>query len=150
MVLAELRNRNIKNYKCRHFNLENDFSEFGNFDLIINFGLIYHLKNVEKNLNCCAKMSDEILLESNVCDSNDPSKIIYVNHPDGISQSVGGVGSRCSPSYIERIFENNNFNVIRCWSKDLNSEPYVYDWEHNNDDSLDGKKRLFWNFKRRK
>lgn len=148
--LAQLKNSKIKNYKCIQFNLENDFSEFGKFDLIINFGLIYHLKNVEKHLNCCAQMSDEILLEGGVCDSTDPSKIILVNDPEGNDESLNGLGSRPGPYFIERIFENNNFEVIRCFSKDLNSEYYVYDWEHKNDNSVFTDKRRFWNFKRRR
>lgn len=130
--------------------MENDFSEFGKFDMIINFGLIYHLKNVEKHLICCAKMSDEILLEGTVCDSTDPSKIFFLEEPEGLGQALDGVGSRPGPYYIERIFENNNFEVIRHFSKDLNSESYVYDWEHNNDNSIFSNRRRFWNFKKLK
>ena len=96
-------------------------------------------------------MSDEILLEGGVCDSTDPSKIILVNDPpEGSDSSFDGVGSRPGPYFIERIFENNNFKVIRCFSKDLNSGHYVYDWEHKNDNSIFTDKRRFWNFKRRK
>ena len=61
---ARLKHRNIHNFQCRQFDLETDFSEFGKFDLIINFGLIYHLKNVNKHLECCFRMSDDILIES--------------------------------------------------------------------------------------
>ena len=100
VVLAQLKNSRIKNYKCRQFNLENDFSEFGKFDLIINFGLVYHLKNVEKHLNCCAKMADNILLETVVCDSTDSSKIILVDDPEGNDEALDGTGSRPGPYYM--------------------------------------------------
>ncbi|MAF95195.1 MAG: hypothetical protein CMM60_05530, partial [Rhodospirillaceae bacterium] len=47
---AKLKHRKIKNFKCVQCNLEKDFEKFGRFDLIINFGLLYHIKNVEQHL----------------------------------------------------------------------------------------------------
>ena len=43
--LARLRFRGLKNYQVIQFNLEQDFSQFGRFDLIINFGLNDNVSN---------------------------------------------------------------------------------------------------------
>ena len=73
-----LKHRNVRNLRCEHFNLENDFSQFGRFALIINFGLLYHLKNVDAHLKCCFDVADDILLESVVCDSTRSVQDIFL------------------------------------------------------------------------
>jgi SAM-dependent methyltransferase len=148
---ANLKHRKVKNFKCLQYNLENDFTEFGKFDLIINFGLLYHLKNVTEHLNYCFKMSDDIMLESAVCDSTDPYKIFfYDENKDEDVQALGGIGSRPSPFYIERIAQENNFEVIRYFSADLNYGTLLYDWAHRNDHQGgdDISLRRCWRFKK--
>ena len=151
VIFANLKHRKVNNLKCLQFNLEDDFSEFGRFDLIINFGLIYHLKNVDKHLNCCFKMSDDIFLETVVSDSTDPYKIFYVKENiNKDEEALEGTGSRPSPFYIERIAQENNFEAIRYFSADLNSGVFVYDWPHRNDNRLGENWRLrrFWRLKK--
>lgn len=134
--LSNLKYRKVNNFKCLQFNLENDFTEFGKFDLIINFGLLYHLKNVTDHLNYCFRMSDDIILESAVCDSTDPHKIFFKDE-DKTSDvdALEGIGSRPSPFYVERIAQENNFEAIRCFTPDLNYDDFLYDWDHKNDNS---------------
>jgi SAM-dependent methyltransferase len=135
VTLANLKHRKVNNFKCLQFNLENDFTEFGKFDLIINFGLLYHLKNVTDHLNYCFKMSDDIMLETAVCDSTDPYKIVFYDENKDIdTNALEGIGSRFSPFFIERIAQENNFEGIRYFSADLNCEGFLYDWEQKNDD----------------
>ena len=151
---SNLKHRKIKNLKCQLFNLENNFSQFGRFDLIFNFGLLYHLKNVDEHLNCCFKMSDDILFETVVCDSSDPYKIFFCDENKKIDEeSLEGIGSRPSPFYVERIAAENNFEVIRYFTEDLNSgTQFCYDWKHKNDERLgeSWKLRRFWRFKKNK
>ena len=149
---ANLKHRKIEKFKCLQFNLENDFSEFGRFDSIINFGLLYHLKNVDVHLNCCFKMSDDILFESVVCDSTDAYKIFFCDENKKVDEeSLEGIGSRPSPFYIERIAKENNFDVIRYFSEELNSgTQFIYNWEHKDNNRLgeNFKLRRFWRFKK--
>jgi SAM-dependent methyltransferase len=149
--LANLKHRKVNNFKCLQCNLENDFTEFGKFDLIINFGLLYHLKNVTDHLNYCFKMSDDIMLESEVCDSTDPYKIIFYDEDKDIDvNALEGIGSLPSPFFIERIAQENNFEGTRYFSADLNYDNFIYDWEHKNNDP--GGKiitlRRCWRFKK--
>jgi SAM-dependent methyltransferase len=149
---AKLKHRKVANFRYMHFNLEQDFSEFGKFDLIINFGLLYHLKNVDEHLKCCFRISDDMVFETVVCDSTDPHKIFFCDENKDIDEeALEGIGSRPSPFYIERIAKENNFEPIRYFSSDLNSgDQFLYDWDHRNDKRLgdDFKLRRFWRFRK--
>lgn len=149
---ATLKHRNIPNFKCLHFNLEHDFSEFGRFDCILNFGLLYHLKNVESHLACCFKMSDDVVLETVVCDSTDPYKIDHCAEDNRINEeSLEGTGSRPSPFYVERIAAENSFGTIRYFTEDLNIDSlYNYNWRHDTGENPGDNYRLrrFWRFTR--
>jgi SAM-dependent methyltransferase len=149
---AKLKHRKIANLKFVQFNLENDFSHFGKFDLIIDFGLIYHIRNVETHLKACFAIANDIVVETVVCDSTDPDKILFCNERQEIDEeSVEGVGSRPSPFYIERIARENNFDFTRYFTADLNSgSQFVYDWPHKNDNRPgdDWKLRRFWRLTR--
>ena len=149
---ARLKHRSIESFRCLQFDLENDFSQFGKFDLIINFGLLYHLRNVDEHLKCCFGMSDDILLETVVCDSTDPHTILVVDEDSKVNEeSLSGTGSRPSPFYIERIADENDFEAIRYFNADLNvGVDFLYDWEHRNDNALGGwKLRRFWRLRRK-
>jgi len=133
--IAKLKHRNIKNITFIQCNLENEFAQFGTFDLIVNFGLIYHIKNVERHLACCFSMADDVLIETVVCDSTDPQKMYYcAERPDVNEEALEGVGSRPSPYYIERIATEHNFEFTRYFTSDLNGGgAFRYDWAHKND-----------------
>ena len=151
---AKLKHKNVENFHCIKFNLEHNFTEFGRFDLLINFGLLYHLKNVDKHLENCFKTSDDILFETVVCDSVDPQKIFFCEENNYVNEeSLEGIGSRPSPFYIERFAKENNFEVVRYFDSDLNSgNQFLYNWEHKNDERQgdDFKLRRFWRFVKRK
>lgn len=151
---ASLKHRKIPNIRFEQFNLEKDFSKFGKFDLIINFGLVYHIKNVEAHLNCCFANAKEVILETIVCDSTDPNKIFFCEERSDVNEeALDGIGSRPSPFYVERIALENKFMVHRHFTADLNSGQkfstgyqFRYDWKHKNDDDygVDYKSKKFW------
>lgn len=149
---ARLKHRKIPNLKFEQFNLENDFSHVGKFDLVINFGLIYHLKNVEDHLRCCFSTADDVVLETVVLDSTDPSRIVFCDEKKDVDEeALEGVGSRPSPHFIERIAEENGFACTRYFTRDLNSgDTFSYDWKHRNNErgagSRDFSLRRFWRF----
>lgn len=146
---ANLRYRNLKNFKSVEGDLEQDFMHLGKFDLIINFGVLEVVKNVDNVMACCAELSDDILLETMVCDSTDPSKIVFVElDPTGIDNPMSGISARPSPAYIEKFFVDRGFSVYRYFDRDLNAGRHRYDWEHNNDNSVEDSMRRFWRFKR--
>jgi SAM-dependent methyltransferase len=149
---AKMKHRDVAGFECHQFNLEEDFSELGQFDLIIHFGLLYHLRNIEKHLKCCFSLANDMILETVVCDSLDPYRIQFCEERIHVNEeALSGIGSRPSPFYVERIARENGFESIRYFSQDLNiGDQFVYDWPHNDDDSLGAAWRLrrFWRLKR--
>lgn len=148
---ARLQHRRISTFRCAQTDLEDDFSSFGHFDLIVDFGLLYHLRSVDEHLECCFAMSDDIVLETVVCDSTDPHTIFYCDEDACVEEeALRGTGSNPSPFYVERLATENGFATHRYFDADLNvGDQFVYDWEHRNDDRM-GRWRLrrLWRFTR--
>ncbi|NQW23743.1 MAG: methyltransferase domain-containing protein [SAR202 cluster bacterium] len=149
-TFANLKYRHLTNFKSLKRDVEDDFADLGRFDLIINFGLLEVVSNIDNVMSCCAKLSDDIILETMVCDSTDPTKTLFVDmDPRGIDNPLQGKSARPSPTYIENYFKNQNFSATRYFDSDLNSSGgHRYDWEHKNDDSVKVGLRRFWRFTR--
>lgn len=117
--------------------------KFGKFDIIINFGLFYHLeKNHDAHLKNCLKNCNLLFFESVILDSNDSK--IYFRQESGIDQSLSEVGGTPTSKYVENIFINSNFNYKRYDDIKLDSDPHIYSWTEQNSDIFDGYKRRFW------
>ncbi|MFH0921495.1 MAG: methyltransferase [Fibrobacterota bacterium] len=146
--VAKLLYRNLSNFRCEQHNLEDDFSHFGRFDLIIHFGVLYHLQEPKVNLHYCMKCSDRIILESAVVDSQDTQYCIRVSENRSlVDQSVIGFGSRFSPFFIESVFEEAGYSVQRHFTRDLNLKGFfAYDWKHRRFARGRGHLRRFWYF----
>ncbi|MBN9590185.1 MAG: hypothetical protein BGN85_11420 [Alphaproteobacteria bacterium 64-11] len=151
---ARLKHRKVSGVRFERFNLEEDFSRFGRFDLIVHFGLLYHLRHVDDNLKCCFSMTDDVVMETAVLDATDPQRIVYCDERKDVEEeALDGTGSRPSPFYVERIAGESGFTVQRYFSPDLNSGDYFYyDWKHLNNErgagSGDFRLRRFWRFQR--
>ena len=147
---AALRYRDIPNFKSVFFDGEKDFTHLaadGKFDVILVFGFIEVISDINSVFDCCMKMSDNILLETMVCDSTNPDVLMYMDlSPEGIDNPSLGRSARPSPAYIERHFTKNNWNFERYFSSDLNTPYHRYDWDHKNDLSFKDGYRRFWHF----
>lgn len=152
IAFARAKHAGVPRIAFEQTDLEQDFSRFGRFDLIVNFGLLYHLTNVDAHLRCCFALADEMLLETVVCDSTDPYKIFLVPERAEVDEeALHGMGSRPSPFYIERLARESGFEVTRCFTADLNhGHQFRYDWRHRNDDRLSENfvLRRFWRLKK--
>ncbi|MGU3316920.1 class I SAM-dependent methyltransferase [Sphingomonas sp. M6A6_1c] len=147
---AKLRHRGVNGLTFDVCDLDRDFSLLGRFDLMINFGLIYHLQEVDAHLAACFATANDIVLETVVCDSLDPHRLMLrPERSDVDEEALNGIGSRPSPGYIERLAEEAGFGVERHFSADLNSGGiFSYDWSHRDDDAPndDFGRRRFWRF----
>jgi SAM-dependent methyltransferase len=150
--LAKLKHRKVSGVTFERFDLEQDFRSFGRFDLVLDMGLLYHLEAVDSHLQCCFDVTDEIILETAVCDSLDPHLIVFpAENPDVDEESLHGMGSRPSPFYVERLAVENGFAVVPCFTPDLNAGPqFRYDWKHRDDGRApeDVSLRRFWRLTR--
>lgn len=154
VAMARLRNRNVPTYRAETWDLEKDFRHFGRFDVIVNFGLIEVIEQFRDVIGWSTEMSDRIILETLVCDSENPRRVRYTQHDKiGGDDPLRGTGCRLSPAFIEALHEAHGFTVTRHFTSDLNAGPHCYDWAHQNDDRvIDRERKLylrrFWDFRR--
>lgn len=129
--------------KVECFNLDTDEWNFGKYDVIINFGLFYHLeKHHEKHLTNCINNCDLMFFESVIYDSYDPE--IFFRNEIGFDQSLTDIGGTPSASFVENIFTKTNCKYERYEDQKLNGGCHHYDWEIKNSKQLDQYARKFW------
>lgn len=122
-----------------------DTSEWvwGHWDIIINFGLYYHLENYHKeHLINCINNCDLMFFESVIYDSND--SIIYSREESGNDQSLGLTGGTPSTSYIEDIFKSQQIEYTKYSDSKLNGNGHLYDWPDTGNDIYNPIARRFW------
>lgn len=113
------------------------------YDVIVHWGLLYHLKEIETHLENVSQKCDLLLLETEVSDSDD--KEFYVSTKEnGYDQAFNNKGIRPSPSYIERVLEKNGFQFKMIKDSILNSDFHHYDWDVRNSKSHTNGLRRFW------
>ena len=93
-----------------------------NYDIIIHWGVLYHLKNPRGSLLMCLQHTNLMFLETLILDrSGSYIEDIKedVNLPD---QSVHGLGSRFTSTYVENIIQEAGFTAKRLDWSTLNSQ----------------------------
>lgn len=114
------------------------------FDLIIHWGVLYHLDNWRQDLECAVNHSSMIFLESEVCDSEDFEFEIKLPAVEGYDQDCGEYSTRPSAAAIEDKLIECNLLYRRFDSPELNSEFHCYDWESTNSNKWTQGQRRFW------
>ena len=115
------------------------------FDIVFDLDLICHLQNFEQHLRDVCAISSHLVLETAVCDSNDPIKCITTQEHNGIYDlSFNGMGSRPTAANVERILTECGMNFKRAFLPKYNCGPYVYDWETKNDGNISENNRRMW------
>jgi hypothetical protein len=114
-----------------------------NYDIIVHWGLLYHLNEIEIHLEKVSQKCDILLLETEVCDSDDKDFHIVTNEI-GYDQAFNAKGTRYSQSYIEYILEKNGFKFKLIKDPILNSEFHCYDWNITNSKTCRHGLRRFW------
>jgi hypothetical protein len=116
--------------------------KWGHYDIIINFGLYYHLETYHKeHLENCINNCDLMFFESVIYDSFEPE--IYFRQEEGSDQSLSKTGGTPSTSYVENIFMNNDVVYEKFMESILNAGHH-YDWIDTNSKKLDQYARRFW------
>jgi hypothetical protein len=129
-------------------NLDTPEWTWGHYDIIINFGLYYHLENFHKaHLTNCINNCDLMFFESVIYDSFESE--IYFRDEDGIDQSISMKGGTPSTSYVEDIFVESGILYEKFTDSNLNAGHH-YDWVDTNSKKLDEYARRFWIVKTKK
>jgi cyclopropane fatty-acyl-phospholipid synthase-like methyltransferase len=116
---------------------------WGDWDIIINFGLYYHLEHHHKEhmincLNHCGLM----FFETVIYDSNESE--IYFREEVGDDQSLTTLGGTPSTSYVENIFDEVGVEYTKYSDASLNNFEHKYDWVGFGLKKFDAFKRRFW------
>ncbi len=124
------------------------------FDLIIHWGVSYHLDNWKQDLKSTMNHTNILSFETEVLDSDDITKEIKIKEDGWPEGAVNRVGTRVSVASIENFFDELGLEYVRYDDWSLNSKSdygwsYVYDWKKGacesefEDQFYDGLRR-FW------
>jgi hypothetical protein len=113
------------------------------FDIILHWGLLYHLSEIESHLKNVCENCNLLLLETEVSDSYD--NLFYITTDEnGYDQAFNKKGIRPSPTYVEKILQNNGFNFFMVKDSILNYDIHNYDWEITDSKMWRHGLRRFW------
>ena len=135
-------NKTYPHIKTRVLDADKDVIPEG-YDVILHWGVLYHLEEIETHLAKIAPKCNVLLLETEVSDSDD-STFYITTHEDGYDQAFNGLGIRPSPSYVEKVLEQNGFQFKLVKDPILNSGYHTYDWDIKNTNTWACGVRRFW------
>jgi SAM-dependent methyltransferase len=113
------------------------------YDIIIHWGLLYHLNEIEKHLEQVSQKCDVLLLETETADSDENNFYISTDEA-GVDQAFHNKGIRPSESYVERVLVNAGFTFKLIKDPILNYDFHRYDWNISNSKTWGHGLRRFW------
>lgn len=136
-------NQNYPDLNVIEGNLDSKDWIYGKHDVIVNFGLLYHLDKYHyEHLENCIKNCKILFLESVIFDAAEPG--ICYRQEAGFDQSMSDKGGTPTTSFVENVFKNNNCKYTKFTDSKLNGEEHHYDWPDVNSYVLDPWARRFW------
>ena len=124
-------------------NLDSPDWNWGHYDIIINFGLYYHLQKFHKeHLENCINNCDLMFFETVVYDSFKSE--IYFRNESGDDQSLTDVGGTPSTSYVEGILRDIDCVFTKYSDSSLNNHEHKYDWPDTGFKLFNQFHRRFW------
>jgi len=150
VFVVEGRQENVEKIKeyypelnVEQYNLDTNEWKWGKWDIIINFGLYYHLEKFHKeHLENCINNCDLMFFETVVYDSVESG--LYFRYEEGYDQSLSNNGGTPSTLYVENIFNENNKNYEKFKDTSLNAYRHFYDWEDTGNNIFHQNQRRFW------
>ncbi len=124
-------------------NLDTSDWNWGKWDIIINFGLYYHLEKYHKeHLKNCIDNCDLMFFESVIYDSFDSE--IFFRSEQGDDQSLSTIGGNPSTSFVENIFKESGVEYKKYTDTFLNNYQHKYDWPDSGSKTFNQFHRRFW------
>jgi SAM-dependent methyltransferase len=108
-----------------------DLGSLGEFDIILAFGVLYHLRDPARFLESCARCAGILFLETVVTDASEPAlnSVRERSGRLGRDQALHGRGCRPSPSWVENACRDAGFDHVTDISTGLaNWDIGVFDW----------------------
>lgn len=113
------------------------------YDVILHWGLLYHVQNIKEHLTDVCHNCDFLLLETEVADSDDPNFVLKTLE-EGYDQAFNSIGSRPSEKYVEEILRTNGFVFQMITDPIINSGFHHYNWTIKNTNNWEKGMRRFW------
>jgi SAM-dependent methyltransferase len=115
------------------------------YDMIIHLGVLYHLKDHEVPLRQACAAAPHLVLETEVCDSDDPYKVIHVVENSNVyDQALHSRGCRPSGANIERILADCGMGFERLDNDSCNAGYHRYDWPVRHTGAYENGLRRLW------
>lgn len=109
------------------------------YDLVLSFGVLYHLAEPERFLNLCGEHARVLLLETAVLDRTEPvlQMVRESRGRRGQDQALDSKACRPSPAWVEETCRTAGFDSVRDISTPLaNWSVGIFDWEARDDGSF--------------
>lgn len=113
------------------------------YDVILHWGVLYHLHEIDNHLEKVSNTCDVLLLETEVCDSDNDTFFIQTQEA-GPDQAFNSSGIRPSQAYVEKVLSRCGFNFKCIIDPVLNTASHIYDWEIQNSNTWRHGLRRFW------
>ena len=112
---------------------------FGVADVVLSYGLLYHLENPFLGLrNLASACGQFLLLETIISDSREPVSLVVDEPFLTVNQTVGVVGCRPSPSFITLALNRLGFPHVYA-ARSVPAYPdFTFEWQNDLSDSRDG------------
>jgi glycosyltransferase involved in cell wall biosynthesis len=137
--------RKYPNITTSKIDLDNNFILNTNYNVCLFIGTLCHIKNYEKALRHACHISQDLILETAVLDSDHVDASLEIKEHKGVfDASFSGFGSRVSAERIEKILSECGMNYTRVDSQNLNHDNFVYDWKVTNSGKSDLSLRRLW------
>jgi FkbM family methyltransferase len=121
-------------------NIETDrLVEFGVFDIVFCYGLLYHLANPIAGLaNIAEACGGLLLLETMIADHPLPLCRLADEPSETLNQAVGGVGSRPTPAFVAMALTRLGFPFVYAPLIPPGHPDFEFEWRGDFADSRDG------------
>jgi SAM-dependent methyltransferase len=101
---------------------------FGEFDVVLAYGLLYHLESPIRALrNLASVCKSLLLLETMVCDHHLPL-LLLDDETKTVSQALGGLGHRPTPSYVVMALNRIGFHFVYGAAQVPSHEDFQFAW----------------------
>lgn len=134
-----------------HANLERGLVTAADaYDIVINFGTIYHVVNWELMLVQSVALARELVfVETEVIDAENEATRYVIEDQWYYDQALGGIGTRPSEFEIDRLLARvPNAQAAKALDASLNAEFHRYDWENALEGMFASGMRRFWSVRR--
>lgn len=112
-------------------------------DVLIDFGVLYHIDDVEGHIRSLQNY-DYVILESEISDSEQDGVLKIDENSSFYDQSFTGRGSRPTRMMVERLLSDNGFDFRIILDPVINTDFHIYDWSVNGTGSWAPGRRRFW------